>query len=410
VGSIRVLSTDTDLHDTTAQVERNAAPRLLSSARTSLPIRLDEVAGAQVVSQNGPIKHVFYVIKENRTYDQVLGDEKNADGDPKLAIFGRKVTPNEHALAERFGLFDRFFCDGDVSEDGHRWLTLAFANDYLQKTWPPEYGDRRVPYDESPYITESGYLWQNALRHHVSVRDYGEFTSRDEKHGGRWTADVPSMQGLFNPEYAGFDVKVPDMDRIAVWEREFKEFEAHDTLPQLEILWLPTDHTAGTAVGRLTPRAMVAGNDEALGKLVEDISHSKYWSSSVIFVLEDDAQNGPDHVDEQRTTAYVVSPYATGGSHHQHYTQVGVVRSIELILGLPPMTLYDAGAQPLFAAFNSMPTNTTAFDALAPRINVNEMNTARSYGAAVSARFDFSREDAANPALLNNIIMHSVKQ
>jgi hypothetical protein len=340
----------------------------------------------------------------------VLGDESKGDGDSKLALFGREVTPNEHALAERFGMFDRFFCDGDVSEDGHQWLTLAFGNDYLQKTWPPEYAGRRETYDETPYITESGYLWQNALRHHVRLRDYGEFTSRDAKHGGRWTADVPSIAGLFNPEYAGFDLKIPDMDRIAVWEREFKQFETHNTLPQLEILWLPTDHTLGTAVGKRTPRAMVAENDEALGKLVEIISHSKYWSSSVIFVLEDDAQNGPDHVDEQRTTAYVVSPYAGGGAQHQHYTQVGVVRSIELILGLPPMTLYDAGAQPLYAAFSPSPTNAAPFVARAPRINIYEKNTALSYGAEVSARLDFSREDAVNPALLNDIIMHSAKQ
>ena len=369
-------------------------------------------APSAIVRAGGPIRHIIYVIKENRTYDQVLGDVKAGDGDPKLVMFGAEVTPNQHAIAERFGLFDRFFDNAHVSADGHNWSTAAFANDYLEKMWPPEYAGRRKLYDfedgAHASVPHAGYLWDLAARSGVSFRNYGEFVSPGATREGDWTTDMPSLRDRTDLRFPGFDMNVRDADRLNEWKREFDAFERGGTLPQLELLRLPRDHTAGTRPGSVTPQGMVAENDEAVGKLAQTVSHSPDWKDTAIFVLEDDAQNGADHVDEQRSTFYLISPYAARGVHHLTYTTAGVLRTIELILGMPPLTPYDAGARPLDAAFTDT-ADLRAFDALPAHIDTEALNAKAAYRARDSARLDFSREDAAPDGELNDILWHAVK-
>jgi YVTN family beta-propeller protein len=369
-------------------------------------------APSAVVRPRGPIYHVIYVIKENRTYDQVLGDVKAGDGDPSLVMFGAPVTPNEHAIAERFGLFDRFFDNAHVSADGHNWSTAAFANDYLEKMWPPEYAGRRKVYDfedgAHASVPHAGYVWDLAARSGVSFRNYGEFVSPGATRGSDWTTDMPSLRDRTDPRFPGFDMDIRDVDRLQEWKREFDGFERTGTLPQLELLRLPRDHTAGTRPGSVTPQGMVAENDRAVGELAQIVSHSPDWKNTAIFILEDDAQNGADHVDEQRSTFYLISPYAARGTHHLAYTTAGVLRTIERILGMPPLTPYDAGARPLGAAFTGA-LDRRPFDALPTQIDTQAVNAQAAYRARDSGRFDFSREDAAPADDLNDILWHAVK-
>lgn len=411
VGSLRQVPVpaDIDLPTLAKQVQDNAGPMLASAARPVITLATDELDGARVIRANGPIHHVIYVIKENRTYDQVLGDDKKGDGDPSLAIFGRNITPNEHAIADRFGLFDRTFTDSTVSEDGHQWITEAFGNDYVEKTWPPEYAGRRDEDDSEPYATEVGYVWDVAKRAGISYRTYGEFAVEDPRHKSQYIGTLPSLMGHTAPYFAPFDLDIHDLARLHAWEQEFRGYVVKGDLPALETLWLMNDHTYGTRVGKRTPQAFVAENDLAVGRLVQDISHSRYWKDTAIFVIEDDAQNGPDHVDDQRTTMYVASPYARGGLQHHHYTQTGLLRTIELILGLPAMSTYDAAADPLYAAFSSH-GNFARYQALPETYDINAINSRTAYGASQSARLNFSHADAANPKILNEILMHAVSQ
>jgi hypothetical protein len=220
----------------------------------------------------------------------------------------------------------------------------------------------------------------------------------------------PGLRGNFDPAYVGWDLSYSDLSRYAEWKREFTAYVAHDNLPQLEIVYLPNDHTSGTAPGKLTPQAYVATNDEAVGKLVDMVSHSRYWKSTAIFILEDDAQNGPDHVSDQRSTFYIASPYARGGTQHGHYSTVSFVRTIELLLGIPPLSVYDATARPLYDAFATQSANAAPFTALAPALHLNETNKKTAYGAAISARLDFSHPDAVDPRVLNDIIAHATRK
>ncbi len=365
-----------------------------------------------ILHPGGPIKHVIYVIKENRTYDQVLGDIAGADGDPALVMFGAGVTPNEHALASRFGVFDRFYDNAHVSADGHNWSMAAFANDYLEKMWPPEYAGRRALYDfedgARAAVPHSGYLWDLAARSGVTFRNYGEFTSPGALPGGDVTTEFPTLRRSTDLHFPTFDMDVRDVDRLREWQREFNAFERTGTLPELEVVRLPRDHTAGTRPGSVTPQGMVADNDRAVGELVMAVSHSTDWKSTAIFVLEDDAQNGADHVDEQRSTFYLISPYARGGVQHLTYTTASVLRTIETILGLPPLTPYDARARLLTAAFRTTPDLGT-FEALPEAVDTDLRNAKTAYRAADSARLDFRREDAAPAAELNDILWHAVK-
>lgn len=369
-------------------------------------------ANATILRSGGPIEHVIYVIKENRSFDQVLGDVSGADGDSKLVEFGNTITPNQHAIAQRFGVFDNAYTDAQVSANGHNWTDAAFANDYVERFWPPNYGGRRDSYDfqdgGAPDVPHNGYLWDAALRAHVSFRDYGE----DILFPGHGVAiginTFAGLRGTFDPRYIGWDLSYSDLSRFDEWKNEFAQYVASGNLPQLEIVYLPNDHTAGTAPGRLTPQAYVATNDWAVGKLVDTVSHSTYWKSTAIFVLEDDAQNGPDHVSAQRSTFYIASPYARGGVQHGHYSTVSFVRTIELLLGLPPLSIYDETAQPLYDAFATQIVSAAPYNAVQPGVQLNETNKKTAYGAAISAQLDFSHPDAADPAVLNDIIAHAV--
>lgn len=355
--------------------------------------------------QASPIKHVFYIIKENRTYDQVFGDIPRGNGDSSLCIFGADVTPNQHAIADQFVLLDNFYADAEVSADGHNWSTAAYATDYVEKTWPTLYGRRGGKYDfEEEGITSpsEGYIWDNCIRHGVSLRNYGEF----------WSDGKVTAKGLVPrtcPEYRGWDLSYPDVERAKAWEREFTQYESGDSLPQFEIIRLPNDHTAGTRKGNLSPRAMVADNDQAVGMVVDRISHSKYWSESAIFILEDDAQNGPDHVDAHRSTALVISPYVKHHFvDHTMYSTSGMIRTMELILGIPPMTQYDANATPMYFAFTSKPDR-APFVLREPKIDLHEKNALGAYGQQKMETMNLHIEDAAPDDEFNEIIWKSVK-
>ncbi|HEV2879374.1 MAG TPA: bifunctional YncE family protein/alkaline phosphatase family protein [Candidatus Eremiobacteraceae bacterium] len=353
--------------------------------------------------------HVIYVIKENRTYDEVLGDDPRGNGDSSLTIFGRRITPNIHKLVNDFALLDNFDTDAAVSADGHNWSTAAYASDYVDKLWPATYSDRRqaaghtvYDYEQAgPAVPPGGYLWENARKHGVSVRDYGEFvtTARD----GRSLPSVPSLAGLIDPQYRGFDLKYSDQERISEWLREFNNFVAHHNLPQLEIVRLPNDHTSGTRPGAKSPYAMMADNDYALGRLVDAVSHSPYWRDTIIFSLEDDAQAGPDHVSDHRAEVLVIGAQVKRGFvDHTHYTTSSVIHTIEEILGLPPMSQYDAGATTMFRLQTDEP-NVRPWTAIKPLVNLNDVNPPNP-DAKSSQALNFDEADAADPATLNAIL------
>ncbi len=362
-----------------------------------------------VVRRDGPIKHVFFILKENRSYDQVLGDVAAGNGDPKLVWFGGRITPNEHALAARFGLFDNTYASGEVSESGHNWANAAFVNDYVERTWPVIYGNRGSTDDTmsgmGAAVPRNGYIWQAARAAHVSFRDYGELVDTPNLSGPGGTT-APSLRGLFDPRYVGWNLDYSDLDRVKEWRREFDAFVRNGDLPQFEYMWLPNDHTAGSRVGKLTPISYVATNDYAVGLIVDTISHSPVWRSSAIFIIEDDAQDGPDHVSDQRTTFFLVSPYARGGVRHEHYSTLSTLRTMELILGLKPLSAYDAMAVPLYAAFSSR-AQTKPYDVIVPKVSLGVRNSKIAYGAALSARLNFTRPDATPPGLLEEIIAHN---
>jgi DNA-binding beta-propeller fold protein YncE len=376
----------------------------------------------RVVGGSSPIKHVFYVIRENRTYDQILGDLPEGNGDPRLALFGKDITPNAHELAKNFVLFDNFYVDADVSYNGHSYSTAAYATDFIEKMWQTSMVGRGVPYlaegggfMRSPFGNISsptlGYLWDYARRAKVSVRSYGEFVHHVKLPNGEVTAveAVPGLKGAVAPAFAGWDLDITDVKRVDSWLQEFREYEANGTLPQLSIIRLPNDHTAGTRAGSPTPRAMMADNDLALGRMIEAVSTSVYWKDSAFFVLEDDAQSGPDHVDSHRSVLLVASPFAKRGVvDHTFYTTSGVLRTIELILGLGPMSQYDAAATPLFNAFSGTP-NLVAFGRLQPHVPLDERNVASAFGSALSLAMDFSIEDRAPEMLLNDIVWRSIR-
>ena len=371
------------------------------------------------VGAPSPIKHVFYVVRENRTYDQIFGDIPAGNGDPTLTLFGEEVTPNAHALAKEFVLLDNFYVDAEVSYDGHAFSMGAYATDAVEKLWPTNYGMRGGIYlseggggQRNPYGNLSappqGYIWDMATRAKISVRSYGEFVDRDEK-TGRVEASVPGLEGRFSPDYPPYNVNILDNTRIDVWLREFREFEQNGALPRLSIIRLGNDHTAGARPGARTPRAMIAENDTALGRLVDAISHSRYWNESAIFVLEDDAQNGPDHVDAHRSPALVISPFTKRRVVDSTlYTTSSVLRTMELILGLEPMSQYDASAAPMYGAFQPTP-ETASFTALPARVPLDEKNASTAFGAQASLRMNLDEADMAPELELNEIIWRSVR-
>ena len=443
-------------------VTRIPAPSAEELARATEEVRRDDrpaSPGVKLPAEAAKIDHVIYIIRENRTYDQVFGDEAFADGDPEVTLFGREVTPNAHALVERFGLWDNFYVDADGSADGHNWSLAADASDYTERTMLQP--GRTYDYEGASEIakTPGKYLWDVAAEAGVSYRDYGEWYSLDRELAGNYGRAIaagtecegpvstnylgtaktwhmlpgpavgpgqvvclpkqrlddekiqPRLAGHFDPKFRSWDLQYSDVDREAEWKREFDHFVAEGNLPRLEILRLGNNHTMGGALGGYTPQAMVADNDLALGRLVEAVSHSKYWESTAIFVVEDDASNGADHVDAHRSPMLVISAY---GSHrapmadHSFADTAGLLKTIEALLGLKPMSHFDAVANPMSTAFAG-PFDPRPFDALPARISTTAKNTVNDAAARAARRMDFIHPDAVEPEDLNGNIAVAAK-
>jgi YVTN family beta-propeller protein len=379
--------------------------------------RADGWSATRTAANIPPFAHVIYIIKENRTYDQILGDLPTADGDTSLVYFGRNVTPNHHALAERFGIFDRFFVNAEVSGQGHNWSTAAYSSDYLEKTIPSVYSDRGRSYDyeglNRDTLTDddvnepsTGYLWDAALRAHVSLRNYGEFARSDRPN--HWVANKPSLAPFTCATCPGWDLDIPDQRRVDTWLAEFKRFEAADSLPQLTIMRLPNDHTAGSKASAPTPRAYVADNDLAVGRVIEALSHSKYWRSTVVFVLEDDAQDGPDHVDSHRSPLLMISAWNRPGVIHRFANTTDVIATMGQILHLDPLSQFDYFGKPIGGIFAAAP-DTTPYAALTPGVSLKELNPPDSTHASAMRTIDLRREDPPNQDLFNRILWAMIK-
>jgi hypothetical protein len=364
-----------------------------------------------------PIQHVIYIIKENRTYDQVFGKLGKGNGDPSLTLFDESAAPNHYKLAREFVLFDNFYVNADVSADGHNWATAGIAPDYTQRLWPNEYA-RRSPYygfegNEPANTPPAGYIWSNALAAGLTVRDYGEFVENKKQAGpdGVQIARVgdPSLQGIVNMRYRSFDLDYPDVERAKVFLQDLKQFESSGQMPQLMIVRIGNDHTSGATPGKLTPQALFADNDYALGMIVEGVSKSRFWPSTAIFSIEDDAQNGPDHVDSHRSVLLAISPFTHRGViDSTMYNQSSVLRSMELILGLHPMTQFDAAARPLSSAFSAT-ANPSPYTAEAPRIPLTTRNPAGTASAKRSEEMDFAKADQIDDDELNQILWAAIK-
>ena len=410
--------------------------------RENLPVRpVPERAG-----EPGVFQHVIYIIKENRSYDQVLGDVANGNGDPDLCIFGGRVTPNQHRLVRDFALLDNTYCCGVLSADGHSWADSGIATDFLEREfagWPRSYpsgGFGEGGADALSY-SPAGFIWNDALAHGKTVCDFGEFTT-DAKHwkssgstnvtfldawrdfnGGSnaivysCQPDIEALRPFIMTNTIGWDLDVPDVWRAAQFIKSLKQFEAADNLPNLVIVWLPNDHTSATKAGCPTPAAMVADNDLAMGRIVEAVSHSKFWTNTCIFAVEDDPQDGWDHVSGYRTTAYVASAYTRRGAVvHTQYNQTSLLRTMELMLGLPPMNQMDATATPMFDCFTATP-DFAPFDAVTNNVPLDEMN--KSPGkivdaqlrkdALVSAKLPLEKADQCPEDVLNRILWRAMK-
>ncbi len=366
------------------------------------------------VGDPSPIKHVLFIMKENRTYDQVLGDLKQGNGDPSLTLFGRDVTPNQHAIAEQFVLLDNLYCSGEVSQDGWYWTMSAYAGDINQRAWTLGYsghGSLKGPANVQDQSTP--YIWELARAHGLTVKTFGIRDRRGLE--GIQSTRFDLARPRLDPSDPNFAPAAPRPQRDRDYLRadrfieEFREMDRDGTVPAFMFMSLGENHTSGTAPGAYTPKAQVASNDLAVGKIVEAISQSKAWSSFAIFIIEDDAQNGPDHVDSHRTAGLVVSPYVKRTFvDSTMYSTVSMLRTIELLLGLPPMTQHDAAAQPMVNSFMRTP-NLAGFKALPARIDLMTMNPSNGYGATESARMDFSDYDRIDEDVLNRILWHSVK-
>ncbi len=358
------------------------------------------------VGDQGPIKYVFYVIKENRTYDQVLGDVKEGNGDPKLVLFGENVTPNQHALVKDFVLLDNFYVDGEVSADGHNWTTGAYATDFLEKNWVTSYGGRGGGYDaegnREVANNKGGFIWDHCNRGGVSYRTYGEFADN-------YKPNIPVLKDHLCPYFTGWDLKVKDTTRFYQWKKEFDSLLAVNAVPRFNSVRLGTDHTEGLRKGRPTPYAHVADNDLAVGLFVEYLSKSPIWKETAIFIIEDDAQNGADHVDAHRSPAYVAGGFVKRGFvDHTMYSTSSMLRTIELILGIPPMSQYDAAAQPMWRSFTNT-FNPQGFTARSANINLMDKNTAMNEWQRRSEKFNLAKEDAVPDLEFNIVLWHGLK-
>ena len=448
IGSVSVVPVPGKnvLAEMSATVEKNyrrerIAAALLPPRPSRAPLPVPERIGEPSV-----FKHVVYVIKENRTYDQVLGDVPSGNGDPSLCIFGERVTPNQHKMVREFVLLDNTYCSGILSADGHQWSTTAFSTDYLERSfagWPRSYPDGMGP-DEVDALAyaPSGFLWDNALRNGLSIRNFGEFMMPDCRwaapgregepawrdfweeynHGGGKVviASKPGIETIapFSPtDHVGWHMEVPDVWRARNIVRHIKAWDRQGKMPQLILICLPDDHTSGTAEGSPTPEACVADNDLAFGQIVEVLSRSRFWPETVVFGIEDDPQNGWDHVSGYRTTAYCLSPYTKRGQVvGTQYNTTSILRTIEQILGLPPMNQFDATATPMFDCFTDKP-DFRPFAAVPNGVPLDTMNPGPKTiadallrrNSEVSAGLDFARIDACPEDILNRILWHAVK-
>jgi YVTN family beta-propeller protein len=419
---------------------------LLEQAK--LPARPDQPARPvpERIGEPSVFKHVIYIIKENRTYDQVLGDVKEGNGDADLCTFGERVTPNEHKIVRDFVLLDNMYCCSILSADGHQWTDTGIATDYVEREfagWPRSYpaGGSQDSRDALAY-SPAGFIWNDALAHGKTVCDFGEFTTdhkqwKDPSRKGEpdfldcyhnflsgsnaiaysCEPDLEALRPYIMTNTIGWDLDVPDVWRAAQFAKDFKRFEAANDLPNLIIIWLPNDHTSGTRYGSPTPDAQVADNDLAVGRVVDTVSHSKYWKNTCIFAVEDDPQNGWDHVSGYRTTAYVASAYTKRHAViNTQYNQTSLLRTMELMLGLPPMNQMDATATPMFDCFTNVP-DFTPYNAVANRIPLDQMNpnpktisnAALRKDAYVSARLPLNKEDQCPENLFNHIIWRATK-
>lgn len=392
----------------------NGTMRLLPAQIT--PVQLAAFT-QRVVAANGwqqrpaarrypPFKHVIYIIKENRTYDQVLGDMKEGDGDPSLVYFPDvTITPNHHQLARRFGLFDRFFVNAEVSSQGHIWSTAAYITNYGEKVVPSAYAGKRADMDgEESDEPERGFLWTLAHRDGVTFRDYGEMV-----HGNPgWPVTQRDLGADVNPDYLPMDMVTPDQKRADVWITEFHRFVSDGNMPQLELMWLPMDHLAAGRPGKCTPNACMADNDLALGRIVQALSHSPYWKDTVIFVVEDDAQAGPDHVDSHRAPFYAISAYNRPGTVHRFANTTDVIAAIEDILGMGRLSKFDYFSRPLSDIF--APTaDLTPYDPIAPKQDLNEKNPQNTAAARMSEGLDLSGPDRVDDQVYNRILWLMLK-
>jgi DNA-binding beta-propeller fold protein YncE len=364
-----------------------------------------------------PIEHVIYIVKENRTYDQVFGKIGKGNGDPSLTLFDESTAPNHYKIAREFVLFDNFYTNADVSADGHNWAMAGIAPDYTQRTWPNNYAKRSPYYSyeggEPANTPPAGYIWSNATSAGLSVRNYGEFVENKKQAGadGIQVTNVtdPSLQGITNMRYRGFDLDYPDVERAKVFLEDLKGFEASGTMPRFLLVRLGNDHTNGTTAGKLAPLSSFADNDYALGMIVEGLSKSRFWAKTAIFSIEDDAQDGPDHVDSHRSVMLVASPYTRRGIvDSTMYNQSSVMRTMELILGLRPMTQFDAAAHPLTPAFSNT-ADTRPYAAESPRIPLTDRNPANTALAARSQKMDFDDADRIDDDELNEILWAAIK-
>ena len=406
-GTLSIIDTpnDKDLALYSKKVYQNTPYKkdkeLVTDGELNNPIPM-KVGGAS------PIKHVFYILKENRTYDQVFGDMKEGNGDSTLCLFGEKYTPNQHKLAREYVLLDNFYVDSEVSADGHNWSMGAHANDYLEKTWPTGYG-RRGGVTEGMGRRQiandrDGFIWDFCKRQGVSYRTYGVFA--DDKKGNIPALDKEHVCSYFTGYY---NQKVKDTTRVNQWKRDFDSLLVAKAVPAFNSIRLGADHTQGMAVGRPTPFACVADNDLAVGMFIEHLSKSSIWNQSAVFILEDDAQNGPDHVDAHRSNALVVSPYTKRKFvDHTMYSTSGMLRTMELILGLPPMTQYDAAAMPMFRSFTAKP-DFTPYKSVPSSINLEEINTAYTPSAKRSEGLEFAEVDSNDDNLFNEILWKGIK-
>ena len=404
-GTLSIIDqpTDTQLQSFSKQVYANTPynkqTEVMSKGLANNPV-------PNVQGGKSPIKYVFYVIKENRTYDQVFGDIKEGNGDPNLCLFPEKVTPNHHALAREFVLLDNFYVDSEVSADGHNWSMAAYATDYTEKTWPTSYGSRGGTYDyegsRQIAYPRDGYIWDYAKRAGISYRSYGAFVTKDGP-------TTKSLIGHTAEKYPSYNLDIKDIDRIAAFKLDFDSLLAINAVAQFNTIRLGNDHTSGQRIGKLTPTAHVADNDLALGLLVEHISNSSIWKESAIFVLEDDAQNGPDHIDAHRSPAFVISPYIKRNSvNSSMFSTSGMLRTIELILGLPPMSQYDAAAVPFSDCFTTKP-DFKPYRVRPANVDLEQRNVAWNKSAQRSQEWNFAREDAAPDLDLNEVVWKSVK-